>query len=297
MALEYVTACPICRSTSYPLLFTAKDYTSTGESFSIVKCVGCGFVFTNPRPDQISIGRYYQSKKYISHSGGSQSLLDRAYIFARRITVRWKLRIISKYRSKGNALDYGCGTGEFLMKLQSNRWVVTGVEPSVEAREKAFNLLQIPIYPTLENIHNSKFDIITLWHVLEHVHDLEKILTSLHSLLNDDGIIFIAVPNHESQDATEYKAYWAGYDVPRHLWHFSKNTMKRLLDISGFCLLETLPMKLDAYYVSLLSEGYKNPNQNKLIALLKAFTNAFTSNLAAIENQNYSSIIYIAKRR
>ncbi len=297
MALESVPACPICRSTSFTLLFSSKDYTSSGEFFSIVKCDGCNFMFTDPRPDQSSIGRYYQSEKYISHTGGSQSLLDRAYIFARRVTLQWKLRIISKYKSKGNVLDYGCGTGEFLMQLQSNRWVISGVEPSVEAREKASNLLQIPIYASLENIDNSKFDIITLWHVLEHVHDLEKILTSLHSILNDDGTIFIAVPNHESHDANEYESYWAGYDVPRHLWHFSKNTMKKLLDISGFCLIETLPMKLDAYYVSLLSEGYKCPQQNKVLTFLKAFKNGFVSNLAAIENQNYSSIIYIAKRR
>ena len=296
MSLESVSACPICRSTSFTLLLTAEDYTSTGESFNIVKCAGCNFTITNPRPDKISIGRYYQSETYISHSGGGQSLIQ-IYRFARRITVQWKLRLVNKYKSNGKALDYGCGTGAFLFKLQSNGWSVTGVEPSIEAREKASNLLRIPIYPSLENIDHTTFDIITLWHVLEHVHDLENTLATLRSLLNDDGTIFIAVPNHESQDATKYKAFWAGYDVPRHLWHFSKDTMSKLLDNAGLSVVETIPMKLDAYYVSLLSERYKSPQQNKLLTFLKAFLNGFTSNFAAIKNRNYSSIIYIAKRR
>jgi SAM-dependent methyltransferase len=262
-----------------------------------VKCTNCDFTLTNPRPDQNSIAKYYQSDKYISHTGGSKSLFDNIYVFARTITLGWKLKLIESRKPKGNILDYGCGTGEFLEHLKKNGWEITGVEPSDEARKKSTDLLQATIHSGIEKIGNKKFDVITLWHVLEHIHDVNEKLQSLNSLLKEDGIIFIAVPNHQSPDGKRYGEHWAGYDVPRHLWHFSKDTMKKLLGNNGFEIIDISPMKLDAFYVSLLSEGYKNKEQNKIMSGAKAIWSGLTSNFAASKDTNHSSLIYIAMRK
>ncbi len=297
MALESVPICPICSSSSFTKFLSAKDHTTTGEQFEIVKCAQCSFTLTNPRPGINSIGKYYQSEKYISHTGGSKSLFDKVYVFARTITLIWKLKLINKYKPASTILDYGCGTGEFLHHLKSHGWIATGVEPSESARQKATSLLKTLVFESIDKIKGKEFDVISLWHVLEHIHDLNEKLSSIKSLLKEDGIIFIAVPNHESPDAQKYGAYWAGYDVPRHLWHFSKGSMKKLFDKNKLELINIHPMKLDAYYVSLLSEGYKHPNQNKILNALKAIVSGLRSNLAAAKNQNHSSLIYIAKKR
>ncbi len=297
MALESVSLCPICNSSSFTPFLSAKDHTTTGEQFEIVKCCQCGFSLTNPRPDINSVEKYYQSEKYISHTGGSKSLLDKIYVFARKITLGWKLKLINKYKQTSTILDYGCGTGEFLRHLKSNGWAIHGVEPSESARQKAMSLLKTGVVESIEKIEGNQFDVITLWHVVEHIHDLNEKLLAIQSLLKQDGIIFIAVPNHEAADAQKYGAYWAGYDVPRHLWHFSKDSMKKLLNKTGLELIDIHPMKLDAYYVSLLSEGYKYPNQNKTLNALKAIISGINSNLNATKSQNHSSLIYIAKKR
>ena len=297
MNLETISTCPICSSTFFNTFITAKDYTTSDELFEIVQCNQCKFTLTNPRPSQNGIGKYYQSENYISHSGADKTLFDKIYLLARRVTLKQKLTLISHYKSKGELLDVGCGTGEFLNLCKQSGWGTTGIEPSDTARKKASRNHEILIYQKQDHITNQQFDIITLWHVLEHVHDLENELRKLTFLLKKDGTIFIAVPNYNSPDAKRYKEYWAGYDVPRHLWHFSKDTVTRLLQKFELRIIEIQPMKLDAYYVSLLSEQYKNPKQRKIINALKAIWIGLSSNLAAKKNNNYSSMIYIVKRK
>ncbi|MBL7873085.1 MAG: class I SAM-dependent methyltransferase [Cyclobacteriaceae bacterium] len=221
--------------------------------------------------------------------------MDKIYIQARSITLKWKYELISKFKLHGKILDYGCGTGEFLHFMQVKNWKVSGVEPSEIAKHKATQITQSEILTDL-NSTKDKFDAITLWHVLEHVHDLNQKINDLINHLNDDGIIFIAVPNHESEDAKKYRSYWAGYDVPRHVWHFSQSNMKHLLNKHGLSLIKTEPMKLDSYYVSLLSEIYKNPNAMSLISMSRAFFSGLQSNRHARKTGSYSSLIYIAKR-
>jgi 2-polyprenyl-3-methyl-5-hydroxy-6-metoxy-1,4-benzoquinol methylase len=292
---EELSLCPLCASTEFEKFLQAKDYTASGESFTIVRCVQCQFTFTNPRPAQTEIGRYYQSEKYISHTGGGRGLLDKIYLSARNFTLRWKLNSIHAYQKPGELLDFGCGTGEFLAFCQSKGWVVTGVEPSENARTKANQNIGKTVSQNISEIGVKQFDAITLWHVLEHIHELESELKKITSHLKKDGTIFIAVPNYQSPDGQYYKQFWAGYDVPRHLWHFSKDSMKQLLSKVGLQLLEIKPMKLDAFYVSLLSESYQNPQSSKLVNGLKAFIKGMKSNHKARENNNYSSLIYIAK--
>lgn len=215
---------------------------------------------------------------------------------ARKIALGNKRRWIEKNSPGKTILDFGCGTGEFLKEMKDHYWQVTGVEPSTIANEKAAATTSAKIYKNLSEVQESKFDVITLWHVLEHLHDLNGSLAKFQTMLSDSGTIFIAVPNLESYDAKFYKSFWAAYDVPRHLWHFSKSTMKRLLENHGLKLVNTIPMKMDSFYVSALSESYQNPEQSKIAGLAKAFLRGLLSNRKAKREMNFSSLIYIAKR-
>ncbi len=295
MNLENISHCPLCNSSEFTNVLVATDYTTTQETFQIQKCSTCAFVFTNPQPAAESIGKYYQSETYISHTDGGKGILDQVYLIARNFTLKWKERLITHQIRTGDLLDVGCGTGEFIHHMKSAGWQVTGMEPTNSAREKASNKIQQTIYVDLYSVKQS-FDVITLWHVLEHVHLLNETVEKVKSLLKEDGTIFIAVPNHESPDANLYKSHWAAYDVPRHLWHFSKNTMQQLMTKHGLRITGIVPMKLDAYYVSLLSEKYQNPQQSGLLNMIKATIQGFLSNRKASKEINQSSLIYIIKK-
>ncbi len=295
MALESVNTCPICNGTSFEPFEQCTDFTTSQEEFSIVKCKSCQLLITSPRPDANSIGKYYQSDSYISHTNSSKKLIDKLYKIVRSFTLRWKLNLVGTHKPTGKILDYGCGTGEFLATCKKANWDCCGVEPSSTARGQATQLTNLPITQSLQEIGQQKFDVITLWHVLEHVENLTEKLSELKSFLKEDGIIFIAVPNHESLDAKIYKSHWAGYDVPRHLWHFSQENIKKLLESHQLKLMKNIPMIQDSFYVSLLSEKYLHPKSNILLNLGRGFITGLRSNLAARRNQSYSSVVYIAR--
>jgi 2-polyprenyl-3-methyl-5-hydroxy-6-metoxy-1,4-benzoquinol methylase len=288
--LEQVIACPICGERNFSKQFDTLDYTTTRESFTIQRCDHCSLLLTNPRPSKDTIGKYYKSENYISHTGGGQSVIDNIYRAVRSRTLKSKLNLINKYQSKFNLLDYGSGTGEFLATCKDAGWTVTGVEPSDEARVKVRK--DITVVSELSKV-TSQVNAITMWHVLEHVHDLNETLARMRSLLTNNGTVFIALPNHESYDARYYKNFWAGYDVPRHLWHFNKENIKTLLTRHNLRLQAIQPMKFDSYYVSLLSESYKSPGRSAITRSMSAFMNGLVSNLKAGAD-NHSSLIYIA---
>jgi 2-polyprenyl-3-methyl-5-hydroxy-6-metoxy-1,4-benzoquinol methylase len=289
-----VIECPVCKSRSIKPFRVCKDFTVSHETFAINRCEVCTLGITSPRPDTEKLGQYYQSEDYISHSGKSSGLMGPLYTTIRKFALGWKTRIVAGQSKKGNALDFGCGTGEFLQTLKTKGWSVEGIEPSDLARKKAESLTDQKLYSSLVEISTKQFDAITAWHVVEHVPNLSSVIQQLSQLLKKDGTIFIAVPNYESPDAEKYKDLWAGYDVPRHLWHFSRKSMKQLLEAQGLSVIKIIPMKLDAYYVSMLSEAYKNGNKGSVGNLLKGFLSGLKSNLTAGTN-NYSSLIYIAK--
>lgn len=295
MNYERLEQCPICNKKDFKNFMVVKDNSVSKESFVIVACENCGFKFTNPRPDEISIGRFYESDDYISHSNKAGGITNKAYKLVRTYTLKQKVDLINKYSAKGNILDYGCGTGNFLAACQRNGWEVAGFEPNTYARQQAQELLKKEINSTtLDNFKSESFDVITLWHVLEHVHTLNETFKELLQLLKPNGVMLIAVPNADSHDAKVYKENWAAYDVPRHLYHFTQVTMKRFLKKHKLDLIETLPMKFDAYYVSLLSEKYKNGNSE----LFKSVLSGYKSNTYASKNANdYSSLIYVGKKR
>lgn len=271
-----------------------KDYSVSQESFAIVKCRQCDFLFTNPRPDQDNLYKYYQSENYISHTNKSNNPVNYVYKIARHFAINQKLRLLAKYHKTGNLLDYGCGTGEFIKKGKEKGWDVTGYEPTAGAYEGMDDSIKPYIFKSLDTTAYKKhFHVITLWHVLEHISDLEATMKQLKKMLRPDGILIIAVPNNESYDADHYKEFWAAYDLPRHLYHFSKKTMKQLITSHKLKLKTIYPMPLDAYYVSLLSEKYKTGASN----FLKAFSIGLKSNQEAKRNaKNYSSLIYVVSK-
>jgi len=297
MSLEIVNQCPICKGTSFQPFLTCTDHTTTKEEFNVVKCSDCSLLVTSPRPSENSIAKYYESDRYISHTGGSKSLIDQVYRLARTYALNQKRKLIESHTIRKSLLDYGSGTGSFLNHCASNSWIAEGVEPSEQARLKANEFSNLIIYSSIESIaKEKKFSAITLWHVLEHVHKLNETLSQLIQHLDPDGAFFIAVPNPESYDATKYRNNWAAYDVPRHLWHFNKKNISRLLFQHGLTVVDIKPMKLDSFYVSLLSEEYKKSQGSKFSHMLNGFLTGLASNQKAKKKMNYSSLIYIAKR-
>ena len=295
MSLEKVDECPLCREKFLKPFLLCKDHTVSGELFHVEQCANCGMTLTNPRPAMDEAGGYYQSSQYISHSSKSSSLIDRIYLIIRYFTIIWKYRLVKPYLQNNTLLDIGCGTGNFAGYCKTHQIDAYGIEPSSEARTKTTEQ-RIKVFEALEELPDVKFSVITLWHVLEHIYSLHDTLAKIKNLLADNGIIFIAVPNLESEDAKHYKEFWAGYDVPRHVWHFSKNSMEDLLLKSGLKLVHKEPLKLDAYYVSMLSEKYKAQGKLSIVNSMKAVFYAIKSNWKAKSKLNYSSIIYMAQK-
>jgi 2-polyprenyl-3-methyl-5-hydroxy-6-metoxy-1,4-benzoquinol methylase len=293
--MEEIINCPVCQSQTFEEYLTIQDYTVSQEQFKIVTCQKCGFRFTNPRPDSEDIGEYYKAESYISHTNTSKGLISKIYQEVRKFTLKSKLNLINKlFPKKGKIMDVGCGTGMFLNVARENGWKVNGIEPDTGARAIAEEVNQIKIEEeVLSSFQNDTFEVITLWHVLEHIHELNTTIEWLKERLSKDGFLIIAVPNHKSKDAEIYQEQWAAYDVPRHLYHFSQKSIKELFANHGFELKETLPMKFDSFYVSMLSTKYKSGKIN----YIKAFVDGLKSNLSAKNNnQNYSSLIYVFKK-
>lgn len=292
---EKVENCPVCESKLSDNLIICKDHTVSKESFAISRCRNCGFLYTNPRPSEQRLGSYYESEDYISHNKKSNSLINRIYKIARKFTVRSKVAMINKFTANKNTLlDIGCGTGEFINEAKKNKWHINAVEPGTLARKSAEELNGISIYEDIHKIEKTKFDAITMFHVLEHVADLNGTMKKVRKLLHKEGSLFIALPNSASWDSTHYKNDWAAFDVPRHLYHFNQETAALLFKKHKLEVVETLPMKLDAFYVSLLSEKHAKGKMN----YWQAFWNGLKSNKWAKNNQNnYSSLIYVLKKR
>ena len=296
---ELLTACPICQAHSFRDKLQVPDRSVSQETFTIVQCQQCGFQFTNPRPDAAHIGRYYESPAYVSHNSEAGGLVNRLYKVARFFTMRQKAALITKLNGgrPGRLLDYGCGTGHFLAQAKDNGWQVTGLEPNPAARQAAAARVGEPIQEpeVLPTLAAGSFDVVTLWHVLEHVHALNETLDQLVATLRPGGKLLLAVPNPDSLDAQHYRQDWAAYDVPRHLYHFVPATMRELLTRHGLRLVQTLPMPLDAYYVSMLSEQHRAAGPaGGLATMLRA---GYKSNqYAARHGGQYSSLLYVAER-
>ncbi|HEY0676744.1 MAG TPA: class I SAM-dependent methyltransferase [Chitinophagaceae bacterium] len=287
------TSCPLCGSASISNVLTAKDHTVSSEIFEIWECTDCTGRFTQNNPEADSIGRYYKSENYISHSDTSKGLVNKLYHQVRKITLSQKRKLVQKVTQleSGKLLDVGAGTGLFADTMRKSGWMVTGLEPEEAARARAAELnIVLNDINDLWQLPHTGFDAITLWHVLEHVHEIHKYLDQLKKLLKKSGRLIIAVPNYTSKDASLYQSFWAAYDVPRHLYHFSPRSMISLLKSHGFELHSMHPQWFDSFYVSLLSERYKNGSAG----FVKGILNGLRSNANALTSRDRcSSLIYV----
>lgn len=289
---EIIQNCPVCESASISDYLQCKDHFLSGETFTLSKCQHCSFVFTNPRPKTQELPRYYKSDSYISHTNKSDSLINYIYKYVRRFTIAGKVKLANSITDTKRILDFGCGTGDFISACKENGWSIHGVEPDDKAREIAAKTTNSNIASSLSEIDESdNLGLITLWHVLEHIPDLNSTLETLIQKLSNDGKLLIAVPNQKSYDARYYNSFWAAYDVPRHLYHFNTETMDLLLNKHGLKIYRKIPMKLDSFYVSLLSEKYMGNS----LKYINSIINGYKSNSYAKKNSNnFSSLIFIA---
>jgi 2-polyprenyl-3-methyl-5-hydroxy-6-metoxy-1,4-benzoquinol methylase len=290
--LHMIDSCPICTKGSFDLFLKCADNTVTDEDFNIVSCTECGFKFTNPIPLESEIGKYYKSEEYVSHSRSKKGFINSVYHIVRKRAIKQKFKLVDSLAAEKNILDIGCGTGDFLAYCNSKNWKTLGLEPDDDAREFCVSSHGLEVRPIdeLGKLPEASFDVITMWHVLEHVYHLRADIEKIKRALKKDGTLIVAVPNCSSKDAAIYKENWAAYDVPRHLYHFTPNDISNLFSQFDFRVEKILPMKFDAYYVSMLSEKYCGGN------MVKGIIRGWKSNLAAnANNHKYSSQIYVLK--
>lgn len=294
--LERLEACPVCQGKKYKSFLEAQDNTVSRKKFQVVRCESCGFLYTNPRPTSEAIGTYYESTDYISHHDEGKDVMSRIYNTVRNYTTRQKITLLEKSVGRvGTLLDIGSGTGFFLTQAKVAGWRVTGTEPDQHARSISTSRVGEEVF---ENIWDAQltarsYDAITMWHVLEHVHLLNETFVWLHEHLNSEGRLIIAVPNPESEDAKTFKEHWAAYDVPRHLYHFSKKAMKQLAGVHGFRVEHILPMWFDSYYVSLLSSRYKHGKTRIPLSVWEGTLSNWKGRSNAAGEPNTSSLIYV----
>jgi 2-polyprenyl-3-methyl-5-hydroxy-6-metoxy-1,4-benzoquinol methylase len=289
--MENIQNCPICGSPHATLKFKAKDYTVSNELFHIVTCDSCRLIYTNPRPAANEAGPYYHASAYISHSDTNEGIVNKLYHAIRHFTLKSKTNWIEPEK-KGNKelLDIGCGNGHFLAAAKDKGWNINGLELDPETAARAASLTGLSIASSLKEISAEKpFQVITLWHVLEHVYELEEYFQFFQRHLAKDGKLLFALPNPASFDANYFGEYWAAYDVPRHIYHFTPATISALAEKYGFKLKKSRGLVFDSFYISLLSNEYKTGNKR----LLHSFLIGLLSNLRAMLGKpNYSSNLY-----
>lgn len=286
--------CPWCGKPTEKVYLRLKDYFLSQEEFEIDECDGCGLLFTVPRPSPETIGKYYQSDEYYSHQENKKGLVPKLYENVKSLNLRNKVKMATLGLKTGRLLDIGCGVGDFLCHAQRQGWEVLGIEPSDQARTIAEARLGFrPLDPADSvTLSDGSFDLITMWHVLEHVDDLKFQTSELHRLLKPGGRLVIALPNFQSFDCQHFKEYWAAWDVPRHLNHFSSKTLCQMLAETGFTHLRDEKLVWDAFYISYLSEKY----QGGSLPLLRGAFRGLQSNLRAQKSGQWSSMVYVFEK-
>ena len=288
-----ISKCPICKSSDITQTQTIKDNSISKEVFHLSKCAQCGFLFTNPQPTPDNLWRYYESEDYVSHSKTTKGFINFWYRQVQQLNLSLKFKSIKPHVPRGTWLDYGAGAGDYVKYVRSKGIEIEGFEPNDTARQTASsNAVALKDTSELSDIEENSIACISLWHVLEHIPNLTEVLHDLGKLIKQDGVLVIAVPNYLSIDGQKYAENWAAYDVPRHLWHFTEEDIRRLATLLNFSLVTIKGMVFDSYYVSLLSEKYQNGSK------ISGILNGLKSNLSARKKSTpFSSQIYILKKK
>lgn len=286
--------CPWCDSDKTQMHLWVKDLFLTGEAFEIQECLKCGLLFTEPRPDPNSIGKYYQSEEYYSHQENKNGFIPRIYETVKGFNLQKKYKLATKGMTKGRMLEIGCGAGDFLKVMENKGWNCTGIEPSENAKAIARKKAKAQLYnpEDINSLPDESFNLITMWHVLEHVDNLKEEVMHLERLLKKGGRLVLALPNFKSADAEYYREYWAAYDVPRHLNHFCRESINNIFKNTTLKLKKTDKLDWDAYYISYMSEKYKNHT----LPLLKGAWRGLLSNSKARKSGEWSSLVYVLER-
>ncbi len=263
-----------------------KDYLVTGEKFKVYMDQNNIIGRTHPIPKKEEMDKYYESEDYYPHSLKKKNLLTFLYAISRKYMHLKRLIWMRSYlKNNTRVLDYGCGSGDFVKYLRSKSIDAYGYEPRHNFCEHDFL--------TNEKIwKNKKYDIIILWHVLEHIHNPFVLIQSLKKRLNKKGKFFIAIPNFKSFDSKHYGKYWAGYDTPRHLWHFSRKSIHLIAKKNRFSIFKEKGLHLDSIYVSYLSEKHKR----KHFPLLFGVVIGFVSILNSLFTKESSSFLFVLKK-
>lgn len=287
--------CPWCGSEKAQISLWLRDEFLTKEDFHICECLNCGLLYTMPRPDKDKIGDYYKSEEYYSHQENKKGFIPKVYERVKKTNLKHKYQLASKGLNVGTLLDIGCGVGDFLHTAETHGWDCLGVEPSEDAKAIAQKRMKGKIISSeeLETLSDGSFDLITMWHVLEHVDDLKWQIAQLQRLVKSSGRVVIALPNYKSYDGQYYKELWAAYDVPRHLNHFNRNTLAKIFKTSGLELIKMDKLKWDAYYISYLSEQYKHHS----LPLVRGVFRGWISNSKARCSGEWSSLVYVFEKK
>jgi len=292
-----MNTCIACGSSRFEILVNSQDFCVTQEAFDVSRCASCGFAYTVDAPSQDQIGRYYAHEDYVSHTDTNEGLFFRMYHKVRKYMLGRKKAYIENHAKVKRVFDIGAGTGYFVNHLRSRGIHAVGFEPDENARKQAKKNFDLDLADDLDVViqEADNFDAITLWHVLEHVHDLKGYFKKFNALLKDEGLLVIAVPNYTSFDAQFYGKYWAAYDLPKHLWHFSPQSLQLLSESENFQLIKTYAMPFDPFYIALLSEGHKRSGFfGKFRAL---FVGAWSFLSGSIKANNASSVVYIFRKK
>ncbi len=290
--------CPLCSSSEIVSYLRCTDHFLSKKEFSLFRCLSCSFIFTQDYPEESDIGLYYESDDYISHSDTSKGIINKIYLLVRRIMLHRKRAIVTRVTGlhKGKLIDIGSGTGYFANEMRGAGWEVKGIEINEKARDLSLSRFSLDVSDPshLSSFETDSFDCITLWHVLEHFHDPFRYASEIIRLLKPGGLCVIAVPNSDSFDAAYYKQYWAAYDVPRHLWHFSPETFRLFSEKTGFVMEKIKTLPPDVFYISSLSERYRYPGFSFIRGIIRAIW--FTL-LSVSNKKKSSSVIYILRKQ
>lgn len=289
--------CPACSSAGIEFFIDCSDHFLSGENFRLFRCRDCSFIFTQGHPGEAESQKYYESQEYVSHDDKAKGLTNSLYYLARTIMLRKKRNLVIKMTGlkQGSLLDTGCGTGHFAGVMKKAGWDVTGIEPNLKAREYAAERFGIKTLAAGEtaSLADSSYDCATLWHVLEHIHDLKGYTRDLYRILKPDGVCLVALPNTSSYDCRHFGEYWAAWDVPRHLWHFNPGSFIPFATAAGFLTEEIRPMPLDILYISVLSSRYKGSSFPLLTGMLKGSWFLLKS---LVNRQTSGSLIYVLSK-